>query len=63
MQQIDHYLRQAKAARLLALDANSETVRSQFVKIADHWESLARERLSVLQLKTEGPAPAPGDLS
>ena len=42
MQRIDHYLRQAKAARELAATANSEPVRIQFENIAATWEQLAK---------------------
>lgn len=48
MQRVDHYLRQAKAARELAASATSEPVRIQFENIAATWEQLAqRARLTV----------------
>jgi hypothetical protein len=53
MKQVEHYLRQAKAARDLAATANSPEVRSQIQQIAETWETLAKERLAVLQLKLE----------
>ena len=53
MRQVEHYLRQAKAARDLAADAETEKARSHFVTIAEEWENLAKERLSLLQLKLE----------
>jgi hypothetical protein len=53
MQQVDHYLRQAKAAHELAAATDSETMRTQFQQIAATWEELAKERLSLLQLKID----------
>ena len=60
MQEIDHYLRQAEAARKLAASAKNKAVREQFEIIAKTWESLAQERLAFLQLKlrTESGKPA-----
>ena len=53
MHQVDHYLRQAKAARALAEAAKSDLLRSQFERMAEGWENLARERLSFLQSKLD----------
>lgn len=53
MEQVEHYIRQAKAARGLAAAADSEPVRSQFEKIAGTWERLAEERLIILQRKLD----------
>jgi hypothetical protein len=53
MQQVDHYLRQAKAARELAVKARSAESRAHFINIAEAWEKLASERLELLQLKVE----------
>ena len=50
MQQVEHYLRQAKAARELAAAAESVAVCSQFEGMAEGWERLARERLALLQI-------------
>ena len=51
MQQVDHYRRQAVAARKLAMSARSEKSRGQFTQIAEAWEKLTRERLRFLRLK------------
>jgi hypothetical protein len=67
MKQVDHYLRQAQAARELARSSSAEAARIQFEQIAETWEALAKERLSLLQLKLEklggdallNPSPAP----
>jgi hypothetical protein len=53
MHQVDHYMRQAKAARALAKAAKTQTTRSQFEEIAEGWEKLARERLAFLESKAE----------
>jgi len=55
MQKVDHYIRQAKAARELALAALSERERLQLEKIADEWEGLAKERLSFLEQRSRSP--------
>jgi hypothetical protein len=52
-QQVDHYLRQAKAARELAGASNSDLIRVQFEKVAQAWETLAKERLALLQLQID----------
>ena len=54
MQQVDHYLKQAKAARELASTAGTAAARIQFESIAEGWERLAQERLSFLQSKLGG---------
>ena len=53
MQQVDHYLRQAKSARQLAANSPSEWGRTHFTQIAEAWENLAEERLSYLRIRAE----------
>jgi alpha-ketoglutarate-dependent taurine dioxygenase len=51
MQQVDHFLRQAKAARALAANTDSDEARTLFEQIAAAWENLAKERLAMLRRK------------
>jgi hypothetical protein len=52
MQQVRHFLRQAKAARKLAASADSEVTRAQLEAIAEAWERLANQRLASLEARS-----------
>ena len=50
MEIVDRYLQKAKLARTLAESAPAPT-RPEFEKIAQQWELLAQERLSLLEMR------------
>jgi hypothetical protein len=53
MDQVEHFLRQAMAARELARNASTDTARTQFEMIAALWEELAEDRKSLLDLNSQ----------
>jgi hypothetical protein len=59
MQRVDHYFRQAKAARELAATANSHAVRAQLENIAKTWEQLASRALVAVAAQDRRGVPAP----
>jgi hypothetical protein len=53
MQAVDLYFRRAKECREAARLAKSRNVKAQLSELAETWEQLARERLSLLELQTK----------
>jgi hypothetical protein len=53
MRLVDRYVRLSKECRASALKTPDETLQKQFDEAAAAWESLAKERLRLLQLQTE----------
>ena len=51
MEKVQEYKRMAIQAREKAAATKNETVKHQFLQIADEWDALAKARLSVLALK------------
>ena len=51
MRLVDKYLKMAKECREAAQKARHRGVKQQYAEVAEIWESMAKERLRLLQLQ------------
>ena len=51
MRVVDKYLKTAKGCREAARKAKHKGVKQQYAEVAEIWESMAKERLRLLQLR------------